>query len=305
MKSVGGVARVGLLRREGYSERAVRGLAAAGAVQPRKGVWALPDADPEFLRAIIDDSLLTCASSASRYQLWLKDRPGRLHLASRHRRGQHSPRHGRLRFEPDQHLPIASLEDTVIHGLTCLNEVDAVAMAQSAMQHHGVPRSLLEAEVTAKYYGMARKRLAKADGLSESVPEISARLLFESAGLTFRRQVQVPDVGRVDFLIDGWLIVEINGFQFHSSRAAWRKDMGRSNIAQTHGHAVLSYAPEQIWNSPDGVLAEIRAVLDRRGPRGDGFCSIIPMDKPPESEIPGSGIRPRRMIVQNPTPEPA
>ncbi|GAA3308521.1 MULTISPECIES: endonuclease domain-containing protein [Arthrobacter] len=268
LKSLGGVARVGLLRREGYSERAVRGLASAGAVQPRKGVWALPDADPEFLQAIIDNSLLTCASSASRYQLWLKDRPGSPHLVSKHHRGRHFARHGRLRFEPDQNLPIASLEDTVIHGLTCLSEVDAIAMAQSAIQHHGVPRAVLESELTAKYYGAARMRLAKADGLSESVPEISARLLFESAGFKFRRQVQIACVGRVDFLIEGWLVVEINGFQFHGSREAWRRDMSRSNVAQTQGYAVLSYPPEQIWNNPDAVLREIRAMLERGCPRG-------------------------------------
>jgi very-short-patch-repair endonuclease len=266
LQSLGGVARVALLRREGYSERALRKLAAAGAVQPRKGIWALPSADPEFLQAIIDNSLLTCASGASRYQLWLKDRPGRLHLVSKHHRGRHFARHGLLRFAPDQRLPIASLEDTVIHGLTCLSEVDAIAMAQSAMRHHGVPRAVLEAELTAKYYGNARRRLAMADHLSESVPEISARLLFEKAGLRFRRQVQISGVGRVDFLIDGWLIVEINGFQFHGSREAWRRDMSRSNVAQTQGHAVLSYAPEQIWNSPGLVLQEIRAVLERGGP---------------------------------------
>jgi very-short-patch-repair endonuclease len=266
LKSLGGVARVGMLRREGYSERAVRNLASAGAYQPRKGVWALPDADPELLQAIIDNSLLTCASSGSRYRLWLKDRPGRLHLVSKHHRSGHFARHGRLRFDPDEHLPIASLEDTVNHGLTCLSEVDAIAMAQSAMRHHGVPRVVLESEMTAKYFGSARKRLAKADGLSESVPEISARLLFDSAGLKFRRQVRIDDVGRVDFLIEGWLIVEINGFQFHGSREAWRKDMSRSNIAQTQGYAVLSYPPEQIWNSPDVVLREIRAMLERGRP---------------------------------------
>ncbi|GAA1780345.1 hypothetical protein GCM10009712_29650 [Pseudarthrobacter sulfonivorans] len=142
------------------------------------------------------------------------------------------------------------------------------SMVQSAMTQHGLPRAVLEAELTAKYYGPARKRLAKADGLSESVPEISARLLFESVKLRFDRQAQIAGVGRVDFLIDGWLIVEINGFQFHSSRAAWRKDMSRSNIAQTQAYAVLSYAPEQIWNSPDMVLKEIHAVLKRGRPRG-------------------------------------
>ncbi|WP_442544509.1 endonuclease domain-containing protein [Arthrobacter sp. KN11-1C] len=267
LKSLGGVARVGLLRREGYSERAVRGLSFAGAHQPRKGVWALPDADPELLHAIIDNSLLTCASSGSRYQLWLKDRPARLHLASKHHRSRRFATHGQLRFEPDRRLPIASIEDTVIHGLTCLSEVDAIAMAQSAMQHHGVPRVVLESEMTAKYFGTARKRLAKADGLSESVPEISARILFDSAGLKFRRQVKIAGVGRVDFLIEDWLIVEINGFQFHGSREAWRKDMSRSNTAQIQGYAVLSYPPEQIWNSPEMVLREILAMLERGRPR--------------------------------------
>ena len=86
--------------------------------------------------------------------------------------------------------------------------------------------------------------------------------------MVFRRQVQIPGVGRVDILIEGWLIVEINGFHFHSSRAAWRKDISRSNVAQVQGYSVLSYAPEQIWNSPETVLKEIPAVLERGRPRG-------------------------------------
>ena len=44
--------------------------------------------------------------------------------------------------------------------------------------------------------------------------------------------------------------------------------MSRSNIAQTQAYAVLSYAPEQVWNSPGMVLKEIHAVLKRGRPRG-------------------------------------
>lgn len=107
-----------------------------------------------------------------------------------------------------------------------------------------------------------------ADGLSESVPEISARLLFEAEGLSFERQVFIAGVGRVDILVDGWLIVEVNGYKFHSSRDAWRRDMGRLNAAQARGFLVLSFAPEQIWNSPDDVIAQVRGVLARGRPRG-------------------------------------
>jgi very-short-patch-repair endonuclease len=106
-----------------------------------------------------------------------------------------------------------------------------------------LPRAMLESEISANYYGNARRLLAKADGLCESVPEISARLLFESEGLTFRRQVQIRDVGRVDFLIGRRLIVEVNGYSFHASREAWRKDMARLNAAQARGFDVLSFAP--------------------------------------------------------------
>ncbi|UVJ39245.1 endonuclease domain-containing protein [Arthrobacter sp. CJ23] len=158
------------------------------------------------------------------------------------------------------------MEDTVIHALNCLAPVDAISIAQSAMQEFGVPRSLLESEISADYYGNARKLLAKADGVSESVPEISARLLFESVSLDFRRQVKIEGVGRVDFLMSGWLIVEVNGYAFHSSREAWRKDMARLNAAQALGYSTLSYAPEQVWNSPNQVLGEIHAMLQRGRP---------------------------------------
>ncbi|WP_275776511.1 DUF559 domain-containing protein [Paenarthrobacter sp. Y-19] len=265
LSSVGGVAKVGLLKAHGHTPADLRKL--EGAYQPRHGIWALPSADTEFVSALVNNGLLTCASAAVRYGLWLKDKPGRLHLATKHNRGRGFIRHGGLRLGSESYVPVASLEDTVIHALTCLPDVDAIAVAQSAMKNRGVPRDVLEGELRANYFGNARKRLRQADGLSESVPEISARLLFEAAGLSFERQVQIPGVGRVDTLIDGWLIVEVNGYQFHSSREAWRKDMGRLNAAQAMGYRVLSFSPEQIWNSPELVLGQIRACLGLGRPR--------------------------------------
>lgn len=261
LSSVGGVARVGLLRANGYTSSAIHKLASAGAHQPRKGVWALPSADPEYLTAILNNGQLTCASAALRYGLWIKDKPRHVHLATRHCRGKGFVRHGGLRLSPENAVPVASVEDTVIHALTCLPDVDAISIAQSAMQQFGIPKAMIESEISADYYGNARRLLAKADGLSESVPEISARLLFESEGLPFRRQVHIRGVGRVDFLIGRRLIVEINGYAFHSSREAWRKDMARLNAAQVRGFDVLSFAPERIWNNPEQVMKEIRAVL--------------------------------------------
>ncbi|VXB91632.1 Very-short-patch-repair endonuclease [Arthrobacter sp. 9V] len=266
LMSAGGVARVGLLRDHGFTAAQVRKL--DGAYQTRKGLWALPEADTGYLSALVNNGHLTCASAAARYGLWLKDRPMRLHMATRHSRGRGFVRHGGLRMRPDALVPVASLEDTVVHALTCLPAVDAIAVAQSAMVLRGVSRDSLESGLGARYFGNARRLLRMADGLSESVPEISARLLFEAEDLPFQRQVGISGVGRVDALIDGWLIVEVNGYQFHSSRDAWRKDMARLNAAQALGYQALSFAPEQIWNSPDDVIAQIRWLLAQGKPRG-------------------------------------
>lgn len=268
LTSVGGVAKVGLIRAHGYTPADIRKL--AGAYQPRHGLWAIPSADPAVLMAVSNNSYLTCASAALRYGLWLKNTPAKVHLATKHGRGRGFVRHSGLRFGPESNLPLASVEDTVLHALTCLSAEDAVAVAQSAIKKFGLSRDLLRNELRARYFGTARRRLEMADGLSESLPEVSARLLFESEGLSFRRQVRIEGVGRVDTLIDDWLIVEVNGYQFHSSREAWRKDMARLNAAQARGYHLLSYAPEQIWNSPEHVIAEIRGFLARGRPRHRG-----------------------------------
>ncbi|MHC6222547.1 hypothetical protein [Arthrobacter sp. MMS24-S77] len=85
-----------------------------------------------------------------------------MHLATRHCRGKGFVRHGGLRLTPENAVPVASVEDTVIHALTCLPDVDAISIAQSAMQQFGIPQAMIESEISADYYGNARRLLARA-----------------------------------------------------------------------------------------------------------------------------------------------
>jgi very-short-patch-repair endonuclease len=68
----------------------------------------------------------------------------------------------------------------------------------------------------------------------------------------------------VDFLLNGFLIVEIDGFAFHSQRADMLRDRDRNNSSTVKGFAVLRYMPEHIWFNPERVLAEIRVALALR-----------------------------------------
>ena len=74
----GGLARVGLVRRRGWSERAIRRAVEAGEVsRPRKGWLAAPGADPLLVCAARDGVVLSCVTEARRLGLWVLERGDR------------------------------------------------------------------------------------------------------------------------------------------------------------------------------------------------------------------------------------
>ena len=260
----GGVARTAQLLSAGYSRRDIRRLTELGATQPRRGVFLAPGGDRDLAAAIHHNGRLTCASAAARYRLWLRDPPARLHLACNHGHGDGFIRHRTLRFDGHPELPLAAVEDVALHALGCLEPPSSTAIATSAIRLYGVPLELLRAELRGDRSGPIRRALQELDLRAESIVEVDAQHLFRSNGIEFEAQVLLPGIGRVDFLLAGFLIVEIDGFAFHSKRADMLRDRQRNNASTVNGYAVLRYMPEHIWFNPEQVLAEIRAVLVAR-----------------------------------------
>jgi very-short-patch-repair endonuclease len=146
----------------------------------------------------------------------------------------------------------------VLHALGCLAPPASTAMATSAIRLHGVPLELLKGELPGKRSGPVRTALQLLDLRAESIVEVDAQHLFKTNGIGYDAQVYLPGIGRVDFLLDGFLIVEVDGFAFHSNRDALRRDVRRNNASTLNGLAVLRYMPEHIWFEPARVLDEIR-----------------------------------------------
>lgn len=264
LTQLGGAARTGQLLAAGFSRTDIAHLADAGVRQLRRGVFALPDCRPEFMAAVRHNARVSCASAAGHYGLWLREPPAQHHLACNHGHGAGFVRHRTVRFDGHPTLPLAAVEDVVLHAMSCLAPPASTAIATSAIRLHGVPLELLKAQLTADRSGQVRKALHQLDLRAESIVEVDAQHLFRAHGIGYDAQVFLSGIGRVDFLIEGFLIVEVDGFAFHSSREAMRRDLGRNNASTLNGFAVLRYMPEHIWFEPQRVLAEIRAVLDRR-----------------------------------------
>ncbi|WP_346959925.1 DUF559 domain-containing protein [uncultured Arthrobacter sp.] len=263
---VGGVARTGQLLSAGFSRTDLARLPDAGLQRLRRGVFVLPGCAPEVVAAVRHNARVSCASAAGHYGLWLREPPDRHHLACNHGHGSGFVRHRTVRFEGHESLPLAAVEDVVLHALVCLAPPASTAIATSAIRLHGVPLELLKGELLGKRSGPVRTALQLLGLRAESIVEVDAQHLFKTNGIGFDAQVHLPGIGRVDFLLDGFLIVEVDGFAFHSNRDALRRDLGRNNASTLNGFAVLRYMPEHIWFEPERVLAEIRAVL-ARGPR--------------------------------------
>jgi hypothetical protein len=113
----------------------------------------------------------------------------------------------------------------------------------------------------------ARQALALADPLSGSVPETQVRLIFWHAQLpapVTQYPVYVDGVliARTDF---AWpwamLLVEIDGFLYHSASGDFQRDRDRQNALVRSGWRVLRFTVADLRNRPAYVIAEVRAAL--------------------------------------------
>lgn len=73
-------------------------------------------------------------------------------------------------------------------------------------------------------------------------------------------QVRI-DSYRVDFLVDGWLVVEIDGAEYHSSPEAIARDQARDEFLCAQRYRVLRIPARKVFKTPKEA---VQSVLDRR-----------------------------------------
>lgn len=99
---------------------------------------------------------------------------------------------------------------------------------------------------------------------SDSGLESLLRLRLRVHGWSIRSQVWVTGTGRVDLLIDGWLIVEADGRANHESLSLRHKDLVRDANAASWGYASLRFDYAMIIHDWDLVERAIVETMSRR-----------------------------------------
>lgn len=163
---------------------------------------------------------------------------------------------------------------TVLDLARLLDFAPAVAAMDSALRRGLVGAGELAGAVAALPRAPGSRAVRAAAGATDpragSVLESLARVLLCGSGLPAPlTQYEIRDrtgcfVARVDFC---WpaarLIVEVDGFAYHSDRDAYRRDRDRLNALGHLGWQVLRFTWEDVVHRPEHVVGLVRSMLER------------------------------------------
>ncbi|MCR2808595.1 MULTISPECIES: DUF559 domain-containing protein [unclassified Microbacterium] len=257
----------------GWTDRDLREAVAEGrVVRPRAGAYLAAGTAADLVDACALGGRLTCVSELLRHGVFVLD-PSALHVHL-HAARSHAPmptrsvrRHwGRLHRTPHPCSTSVELFDAVVSAVRCQPPRAALATLDSAL-HAGVVRLDDLDELFGALPRRHRVLRRLIDPRAESGPETLLRLILRSLGVRFEVQVSIAGVGRVDFVVAGWLIVECDSAQFHSSWADQRTDRRRDQAAAALGFATYRPIAEDIMWHADRVRAALAGLLAGRGTR--------------------------------------
>lgn len=249
------------LKAVGAARREIDRAVASGVLTRHgRGVLALPEASATAVWLARERAILTCASAAEHYGLWLLRRPSRLHVVTRTGNAGLHVNHYFRGADRCAGPRVAELKDAVVQALRCLPDLEALVIAESAVFRHGLELEYLMDQTQGRRNAKARAVVELVEPGADSLLETIGRVLFRRAGFDVKCQVHLDGIGWVDFLIDGWLIVEFDGSQ-HGEPRQYKKDNRRGNLSLTKGAATLRFNYEDVVYDADRMLATIREVL--------------------------------------------
>jgi very-short-patch-repair endonuclease len=161
---------------------------------------------------------------------------------------------------PDPYSPVVDIVDALAHAIRCQPPRYAIATLDSALNKLLITRDQLDEVFRAvpRKYGALRGLI---DGRAESGPETLVRLIARSLGCVVYLQVQFDGIGRVDIVLDGWLVVECDSREFHADWAAQVSDRRRDVALAARGYVTVRFTAGQIMWQPELVQAALRGLL--------------------------------------------
>jgi very-short-patch-repair endonuclease len=281
-----GVVTLAQLRAAGLGEKAIRHrVGRRWLVRMHRGIYRVgPVADPlaaPFAAVLAGGPSAVLSHDAAAILHGLAKGPPRrfdVTITSGHRRPQGVVLH-RARLREDERtlregIPVTTAARTLVDLATRWRRRDLERAVEQAVILGAATEDELREAAEIRRKGAARLR-AVLDALTSpslTRSEAERRLLELIRSADLPRPVTNTRIGRyeVDALWpDHRLVVEVDGYAFHSTRQAFERDRARDAALQVAGHRVLRLTWRQIAGRPHAVVATLAAALGSPS-RGSG-----------------------------------
>ena len=241
-------------------------IKAQGWLQVRRGWYASQSADPQVVRAVSAGGVLSCVSALRLRRVWVLDSALHIRYSSRARRSRAGVQSCHpYRLDPPVVGAIDPMDIAVASAANCLGAEGLVVVLDSMLNKRMIEMADARAIVAASRF--AHLNLAeRCDARSESGTETIIRLRLRGHGIRLRSQVDIPGVGRVDFLVGDRLIIEADSRQHHLPK--YQSDRTRDRAATGLGFVVIRLTYEDVVYRWNVVVADILSVIRRRAHRG-------------------------------------
>jgi len=260
-----GIARGRMLQDFGVTRLALAQAVHAGEIDRlRPGVFATASASGFVRTAAAHGGALTCAGALRQHGVWVLHDDERPHVwMGVGGRVHHEHCTCLTHYRPGKmQLGVAPVELALLHAFDCYGAEFFFCAFESAWNKRLIGADA-RAEIRAALPASARWLVDFAHRYSESGLESLVRLRLHVLGISVRAQVEIPGVGRVDFVIEDRVILEADGAEHHSNPASRHRDLTRDAVASALGYERLRFDYAMIVHSWETVVASVLAALAR------------------------------------------
>jgi len=246
-------------------------------IRVRQGWYAASGTHPTVLAAIRVGGHASCLTGLKLHGFWTPP-SDEIHVrVAAHASRLRTPRDSRRRLEaahPGVRIHWRDIEsagrlmlsplDCLVDLLLCQNIEVVLMVADSVLHNSPDARRSWSAFVRAAP-ARQRRSLELVDGVCESGTETLTWHRLRPFNFTMRRQVTIPGIGRVDFVIGRRLVIEVDGLEYHVDPERFEADRRRDARLSAINYRVLRFSYKQVMERWAEVeTAVVAAVL-----RGD------------------------------------
>ena len=228
------------------------------------------------VRAFVYNACISCVSAAQIYELpvLMEERPQKTHLSVAYNRGMHPSKLRRfddvcihreqIMSDEERRTHVASIGTVLERVLVCMPLKVSLPMLDAARNRGLYDTSTLTIPPTGSRLPHLREALSLSSDRARSILETVARLQLIDMGLTPQVGVWIEGVGEVDMIILGFIVIEVDGWAFHSSKEQRGKDLKRDRELLRRGYVVLRFTYDDVMNGDFAREVPVSATALRR-----------------------------------------